>query len=227
MKNKNYGILNLKSIDNIIESKRFEMFNILKKNINETKINSLLDIGTTEENELKSSNFFVNKFAYIKEKKSISDQNIKDSIFSKILKKSITTDFQNEEIEDFKSDLVISSATIEHVGSYENQLKMITNIAALSKRYFFITTPNRFFPIDFHTKLPLIHMFPKSLHRKILLVLGLKDFAKEENLNLLDKTTINKLIKDQQNIKFEIKIFNVKLFGLTSNLLIFGEKKIT
>ncbi len=227
MKNKNYGILNLKSIDNIIESKRFEMFNILKKNINETKINSLLDIGTTEENELKSSNFFVNKFAHIKEKKSISDQNIKDSIFSKILKKSITTDFQNEEIEDFKSDLVISSATIEHVGSYENQLKMITNIAALSKRYFFITTPNRFFPIDFHTKLPLIHMFPKSLHRKILLVLGLKDFAKEENLNLLDKTTINKLIKDQQNIKFEIKIFNVKLFGLTSNLLIFGEKKIT
>ena len=114
--------------DNIIESKRFEMFNILKKNINETKINSLLDIGTTEENELKSSNFFVNKFAHIKEKKSISDQNIKDSIFSKILKKSFTTDFQNEEIEDFKSDLVISSATIEHVGSYENQLKIVPQV---------------------------------------------------------------------------------------------------
>ena len=76
MKNKNYGILNLRIIDNIIENKRFEMLNILQKYINTSQINSFLDIGTTEDESLKSSNFFVKQFNYISTKKSISDQNI-------------------------------------------------------------------------------------------------------------------------------------------------------
>ena len=62
MKNKNYGILNLRIIDNIIEKKRFEMLKILQKYINTSKINSFLDIGTTEDESLKSSNFFVKQF---------------------------------------------------------------------------------------------------------------------------------------------------------------------
>ena len=62
MKNKNYGILNLRIIDNIIEKKRFEMLNILQKYINTSQINSFLDIGTTEDESLKSSNFFVKQF---------------------------------------------------------------------------------------------------------------------------------------------------------------------
>ena len=41
-----------------------------------------------------------------------------------------------------RSDLVISNATIEHVGSFENQLKMVKNIILLSKKYFVITTLN-------------------------------------------------------------------------------------
>ena len=101
---------------------------------------------------------------------------------------------------------------------------MIENIIKLTNKYFFITTPNRFFPIDFHTKLPFLHLLPKEIHRKILKLIGLAEYAKEENLNLLDENTINKLINTQKNKLFKIRIFKVKLFGLTSNLLIFGEK---
>ena len=101
---------------------------------------------------------------------------------------------------------------------------MLENIIKLTNKYFFITTPNRFFPIDFHTKLPIVHMLPKKIHRKILRLINLHEYAEEENLNLLDENTINKLINTQQNASFEIRILKVKLFGLTSNLLIFGEK---
>tara|TARA_B100002051_G_C16527250_1_gene530825 strand:+ start:104 stop:784 length:681 start_codon:yes stop_codon:yes gene_type:complete len=225
MKNKNYGILNLRTIDNIIEKKRFEMLNILKKCINTSQINSFLDIGTTEDDSLKSSNFFVKQFDYISTKKSISDQNITNEKFTKVLKKSITSNFEENEIDLFRSDLVISSATIEHVGNFENQKKMMENIMKLSDRYFLITTPNRFFPIDFHTKLPFLHMLPKKIHRYILIKIGLNEYAKEENLNLLDLNTLEHLIKTQNTENFKIKIFKIKLFGLTSNLLIFGEKK--
>ena len=57
MNNKNYGILNLKVIDNIIENKRNEMFELFKKKLSRVSVDSILDIGTTEENLLKSSNF--------------------------------------------------------------------------------------------------------------------------------------------------------------------------
>ena len=224
MKEKNYGILNFNFIDNIIKKKRSEMLNILNENIKDNGIESFLDVGTTEENELESSNYFVKNFHKIKIKNSISDQEIKNNNFNKFLRKSITSKFLETEIENYKSDLVISSATIEHVGSYENQIKMLENIIKLTNKYFFITTPNRFFPIDFHTKLPIIHMLPKKIHRKILRFINLKEYAEEENLNLLDENTVNKLINTQQNVTVKIRIFKVKLFGLTSNLLIFGEK---
>ena len=38
--------------------------------------------------------------------------------------KSITSDFSDTEIKQFSSDLIISSATIEHVGCLENQKKI-------------------------------------------------------------------------------------------------------
>ena len=224
MKEKNYGILNFNFIDNIIKKKRSEMLNILNENIKDNGIESFLDVGTTEENELESSNYFVKNFDKIKIKNSISDQEIKNDNFNKFLRKSITSEFSETEILNYKSDLVISSATIEHVGSYENQIKMLENIIKLTNKYFFITTPNRFFPIDFHTKLPVIHMLPKKIHRKILRLINLNEYAEEENLNLLDENTVNELINSQQNVSFEIRIFKVKLFGLTSNLLIYGEK---
>ncbi len=224
MKNKNYGIFNFKIIDNIIEYKRIEMFELFKNQLSKISVDSFLDIGTTEENLLKSSNFFVKKFQHIKIKKSISDQNIDKKIFNHYIKKSISSNFEREELGLLKSDLVISSATIEHVGSVENQKKMIENIINLTNKVFFVTTPYRFYPIDFHTKIPIIHMLPKKIHRAILNLLKLEEFAKEENLNLLDIATIKEILKKINSRNFEIKILNIKLFGIISNLIIYGKK---
>jgi hypothetical protein len=224
MNNKNYGILNLRFIDAIIEKKRYEMFKIFKKKISNVSINSFLDVGTTEESLLSSSNFFVKKFESIKVKKSISNQNIEKKNFNYFIKKSITEKLSIDEINKFKSDLVISSATIEHVGHFKNQKKMIENIINLTNKYFFVTTPYRFYPIDFHTKIPFIHMLPKLIHRKILNILNLKDFAKEENLNLLDISLVKKIIEELNTKGFRIEILKIKLFGMISNLIIFGER---
>ena len=84
--------------------------------------------------------------------------------------------FSEEELEKFKSDMVISSATIEHVGNFKNQVTKVKNMISLSKKFVVITTPNRFFPIELHTKIPLIHWFPKKIFRKILLFLNMSYF---------------------------------------------------
>ena len=224
---KNYGIFNYGLFDNIIVKKRSEMLDVLNNNIKKSLIKTILDIGTIDDDSKKSSNYFIQKLNDDRIIfKSISNQKINNKIFKKSLKKSITSTFSLDEFKKFKSDLVISSATIEHVGNFNNQKKMIKNIFNLTKKYFFITTPNRFFPIDFHTKIPFIHMLPKNIHRNILNNLGLKEYAKESNLNLVDEKTIKKIIKYIPKKKFKIKIFKIKLFLITSNLIIFGERKI-
>ena len=111
------------------------------------------------------------------------------------------------------------------MGNYKKQIKMIKNIILLTKKIFFITTPNRFFPIDFHTKIPLLHLLPKKLHRLILNFFFLKEYAKEENLNLISQKEINFFLKKINSKEFDIKILNIKLLGLISNLIIFGKKK--
>ena len=140
------------------------------------------------------------------------------------LKANKTTEkkVEDEDAEKFKSDLVISNATIEHVGSYENQIKMCNNIINLSKKYFIIMTPNRFHPLEFHTKIPIIHWLPKKIHRRILKFLGLKFFAEEKNLNLLSQYDFKSIMRELNQINYEIKYINF-LF-IKSNLILIGEK---
>ena len=185
--NKIYATNHYTFIDRVVVKKRQEMCDIINNELSNVITQDALDIGSTNDIDNESSNYLIKNLADIKIYKSISNQEINNSFFSKTLKKSITEQFLDDEVQSMKSDLVVSNATIEHVGNFENQKKMIQNILLLTKKYFIITTPNRYHPIDFHTKLPFIHWMPKNIHRKILKILKLEFFSKEENLNLLSK----------------------------------------
>ena len=124
--------------------------------------------------------------------------------------------------EDNSFDIVTSSATIEHVGNFKNQIKFIQECFRVSKHKIFITTPNRYYPIEFHTKIPLIHFLPKNIHRKILHLLGDNFLSLEENLNLLSKNDILKICQILEIKKFKIE--EIKLFGFVSNFVIIIEK---
>jgi hypothetical protein len=224
MKKNTYVQFENSFFEKIIKNKRLEMFNILKKKINIYKLNDLLDVGTTNDSDLKSSNMFCNMLEVIPIHKSVSNQAINNKRFKICKKKSITSNFNKKEIHQLKSDLVISSATIEHVGSLKNQIKKVNNMIKLSKKYILLTTPNRFFPIEVHTKLPLIHWLPKNIFRKILLLLGMSYFAYEKNLNLLNKNTLH-IILSNFSKKINYNIYNIKFFGFVSNFLVIGELK--
>jgi len=51
------------------------------------------------------------------------------------------------------------------------------------------TTPNKRFPVELHTFLPLLHWLPDASYRALLRRLGQDYFADVENLNLLDAPT--------------------------------------
>ena len=100
---------------------------------------------------------------------------------------------------------------------------MLKNVISLTKKIFIIITPNKYYPIDFHTKIPFIHWLPKKIYRKLLKVLNLNFFSLEKNLNLLSD---NDLIMILNNFDKQIvyKIHYIKLLGLRSNLIVLGTK---
>ena len=81
---------------------------------------------------------------------------------------------------DGEFDVYFSNAVIEHVGGRERQQAFADEALRVARRVF-VTTPNRWFPVELHTRLPLVHWLPEpAAHR--LYDLARKPWAKENHL---------------------------------------------
>jgi SAM-dependent methyltransferase len=81
---------------------------------------------------------------------------------------------------DGEFDVVFSNAVIEHVGRREQQRRFVEESLRVARRAF-ITTPNRWFPVEVHTLLPFVHWLPDTVsHRAYDLVR--KPWAKDNCL---------------------------------------------
>ena len=68
--------------DKIVSKKRNEIFHKIVNSINLKDVRSILDVGTTSDNLLKSSNYIIYKFKNIEIKKSLSDQKLNNDFFN-------------------------------------------------------------------------------------------------------------------------------------------------
>jgi ubiquinone/menaquinone biosynthesis C-methylase UbiE len=62
-------------------------------------------------------------------------------------------------------DWVFSNAVIEHVGSRIRQQQFASEIQRVARKGYFVTTPNRNFPVDPHTLLPFYQFFSPGFQR--------------------------------------------------------------
>jgi SAM-dependent methyltransferase len=97
---------------------------------------------------------------------------------------------------DGEFDIVFSNAVIEHVGGRERQRRLVSEALRVGRRVF-ITTPNRRFPIEVHTRLPLVHWLPDSVSHRVYRALG-KSSATD--LHLLSKHGLASLFPSRVRI---------------------------
>jgi len=212
---KNYLIDNV--FNKFLFSNRNKMYDIFKKHIKISKTKKVLDVGTTPSLS-DNHNVFLSRYPYKEKITCFSNQdcNILKKKFNGIkIKKG---DIKKIKLKKNSFDIVNCSATLEHVGSFQNQIKSFEELKKVSKKYIFLTTPNRNFFLDFHTKLPFLHMLPKKIHRKILRFFGDNFFSKESNLNLLTSKDLKNICKIT-NTKNYI-IVNYKVFFFITNLIL-------
>ncbi len=68
-------------------------------------------------------------------------------------------------------DIGFSNAVVEHLPDLESQRAFVHEVCRVSQRVF-VTTPNRLFPLDTHTLVPLAHWLPDARRDAVYRTLG-------------------------------------------------------
>lgn len=183
---------------------------------------TVLDVGATGDREQTISNFFEARYPH---KARVTAAGIDDASFLEQQYPGmayVQADGRNLPFEDMAFDFVHSSAVIEHVGSRDMQYRFLGELWRVARKGIFVTTPNRWFPVEFHSALPLLHWLPQPMFRRALTMLGREFFAAEENLNLLSARELARLATAIGIERFHIG--TVALLGWPTNLLLCAER---
>ena len=61
-------------------------------------------------------------------------------------------------------DIAVSNAVLEHVGAEQHQAAFVRELSRVARRVF-ISVPNRYFPVEHHTAIPLLHFWKRGFER--------------------------------------------------------------
>jgi Methyltransferase domain len=179
---------------------------------------TILDVGATSERTYEASNYLE---AWYPHKDKVTALGLDDASFLPALypgMRFVQADALALPFADAAFDIVHAAAVIEHVGAFERQCGLLRECCRVTRRAVFVTTPNRWFPIEFHTVLPVVHWLPKPLFRSLMRRTGRGFFAQEANLNLM---TARELGRAAAGISgFSATVSAVRLGGWASNLLL-------
>lgn len=184
---------------------------------------SILDVGATSDQTYESSNYLE---AWYPHKSRITATGVDDASHLETLYPGVRFVAGNGKALPFGDgafDLVHSAAVLEHVGSETEQVRFIAELWRVARRGIFLTTPNRWFPIEVHTSIPLLHWLPVDTYRALLRRSSYAFFAEESNLNLLGRSDVCRLFRKAGITAPHVG--SVSLLGWPSNLIVSALKQ--
>jgi SAM-dependent methyltransferase len=182
---------------------------------------SILDVGVTSDTRQQESNYFERFYPYPAQVTAVGTED-----GSHLTEQYRGLKYQSVEpgsalpFSTNQFDIVFSNAVLEHTGARSSQAAFLKEVCRVGRR-FFITTPNRWFPVEHHTGLPLLHFLPRAAYRAILAKTSFRYWADEAHLNMLSGDALRRMLP--AGVKGQVE--TVRLFGLPSNLIAFGESQ--
>ncbi len=174
----------------------------------------VIDVGVTHD-QSHDSNFFEKLYPYPEKITAVGRENAEFLEQQYPGLSFVRADATALPFPDNAFDLAFCSAVIEHVGARPNQRKVISELVRVS-RVAVLTTPNRYYPLEFHTLTPLLHWLPPRLFRRFLRLTGRNFFAKESSLNLLSHRDMRRIFRD---CEVNAEACHHRLGGAFSNLV--------
>jgi SAM-dependent methyltransferase len=201
---------------------RRKMFNAFMEWYRPTPQTAVLDVGVTSDDSFQESNFFERFYPW---PHKITCVGTEDGSY--LAKKYPGLSFQRIEpgcplpFADQAFDVVFSNAVLEHTGSHISQRQFLDELRRVGKA-FFVTTPNRWFPVEHHTGLPLLHYLPTTVYRAVLRRTPYRYWADENHLNILTVNTTRQLFPPSAPIVAK----SVRLYGIPSNIIVYGPPRV-
>jgi SAM-dependent methyltransferase len=127
----------------------------------------VLDVGAgdtgfaTEPGIAASHNFFEALYPWPERITAVSDVPLPHFAREFPQVETVTADGRALPFGDDAFDVAFSNAVVEHVGSRQDQRRFVHELCRVARRVF-ISTPNRWFPIETHTLVPLVHWLPRG-----------------------------------------------------------------
>jgi hypothetical protein len=119
-------------------------------------------------------------------------------------------------------DIAASNAVLEHVGSADNQARFIAELTRVA-RTVFVSVPHRYFAVEHHTAIPLLHYFDMTF-APACRWLGKSEWADERNLILMSWRRLASLVP--QDAAARIGYTGIPLGPFSSNLfMLVGEER--
>jgi hypothetical protein len=210
-------------LDKVLNVQRRRLFDAFMEFKKSTPDGSILDIGGMPATMLEGSDFL----------QEWTDPNSRSAITScrigsqtgkipahandaQTLRK---VDIWNLPYADGEFDWVFCNETIERVGGFERQYELLKEMMRVSRRGIFVTTSNRWYPMEFYTARPLLHWLPDSWWRRILKLSGKGAWASESVLSLLDADGLKELTNLLPG-KPKAEIGHIRLFGIKAHFFL-------
>lgn len=197
-----------------LRNKRFVDFeNLLNKHFAKSQTIRILDVGGT-------AYFWEDKEIFQSGRLAITLLNLTEEENLPKGMRSVAGDAtQMPEFDINSFDLVFSNSVIEHLYTWENQLKMAKECMRVGK-YYFVQTPNKHFPIEAHYVLPFVQYIPKSWTFAVLTKTKLSRGMRWSSVNAqqyLDEIRLLSLA-EMKNLFPGSNIYLEKFFGLNKSL---------
>jgi len=187
----------------VSKKNRVHKFQFFMDRFNPGIEDKILDIGANDIEYSENDNMLEKLYPY---KKNILVLGLhKYEEFSKRYKdiRTVTYDGNIFPFEDKSFDFGWSNAVLEHVGDVDRQVLFIKEMVRTCKRVF-LTTPNRFFPVEVHTRIPLLHYLPKRIFDRILVAIGQK-WASGDYMYLLSRKKLVGILEEAGVKSYTIK----------------------
>ena len=195
---------------------REHKYQLFIKQLNPSENDLLLDVGFCNLEFSEVDNFLEKNYPY---PHNITALGIENGDLFRERYPLVTTciyDGNNFPFENNTFDIGWSNAVLEHVGDEERQIRYLKELCRTCKKVYF-TTPNRFFPIELHTRLPLIHWLPKKAFDRLISFTP-KSWAAGEYMFLLSYRQLKKQLKKAGIDHY--RIFRNRFCGFTMDFSI-------
>lgn len=179
------------SISDRSRKKKYQQFVSFLKPEEQTAI---LDVGVNTEEYSMSDNFLEKHYPHPENITAVSQGDLSAFTARYPRIRTVQADGRSLPFPDNSFDIAYSNAVIEHVGGAADQVRFLCELYRVSRQGY-LTTPNRLFPVEVHTRLPLLHLLlPRKYFNAFIARIG-KGWAAGDYMHLLSEKELRALLQ--------------------------------